>query len=167
MSFSLYDVSIPVFIRNLKVLEQLLQKAQAHAAGNDASLVESRLVADMKPLPFQVQVTCNTAKFQAVRVGGVKDVPVEDNEKTLPELLQRVAATITFLEAVKPDSMDGKEDKEIKTMVRKGVEAPLNGKEYTFEFAIPNFFFHLGMTYALLRKEGVDVGKKDWLGNDL
>jgi hypothetical protein len=121
----------------------------------------------MLPLTFQVQSACNTAKFQAVRIGQVENLAIEDKEKTFPELLERVGKTIAFLEGVEPDCMNGREDQEIKAFMRKGDSVPLNGKEYTLEFSIPNFYFHLGMTYAILRKEGVDVGKGDWLGYEL
>jgi hypothetical protein len=164
MPFSLYEISVPVFIRNLKVLQQLLEKGQAHAAGKEAALTESRLIADMYPLTFQVQSACDTAKFHVVRVCGIENVVMEDKEKTFPELQERIAKTIALLEAVKPDSMDGKEIQEVKGIKRNGVVVPLNGKQYTLEFSVPNFFFHVAMTYALLRKEGVDVGKNDFLG---
>lgn len=168
MSLSLYDVTIPLFIKNLKVLAHNLEKGRVHAAGNETLLLESRLIADMKPLTFQIHAVCNTAKFQAVRLGGAEDLVFPDgDEKTFAELQERIAKTIAYLETVKPDSMDGKEDTEVKTIVRKGVDVPLNGTQYTLEFSIPNFFFHAAMAYALLRKEGVDVGKADFLGNNL
>ena len=162
MPFTLYDVSIPLFIRNLRVLQKLLEKGQA--SGKEATLVESRLIADMFPLTFQVECTCDSAKFQAMRVGGLEDPIIEGKEKTFPGLNERIAKTIAFLETVKPESFEGKEDQEVRTIQRNGVGVTLNGEQYTFEFSIPNFFFHLSMTYALLRKEGVDIGKNDYLG---
>lgn len=167
MTVSLYQVTIPVFIRNLKVLQQLLNKAAAHSAGKEAALVESRLIFDMLPLTFQVQTACDTAKFYAVRVCGLANVAFADTEKTFPELLQRVASTIALLETVKPDSTDGKEGQEIRAVKRQGVSVPLNGTQYTTEYSIPNFFFHISMVYAILRKEGIEVGKNDFLGNNL
>lgn len=161
MPVSLYDISIPVFIRNLKVLDQLLAKGEAQ----DASLAESRLIDDMLPLSFQVQTVANTAKFQAVRVGGVENLVLEDTEKTFPELRARVAKTIAYLEAVKPDCMDGAEDRIIdREIKRAGGPVKLSGKDYTLEFALPNFFFHISIVYALLRKAGVPIGKMDYLG---
>lgn len=161
MSLSLYDITIPVFIRNLKVLDNNLAKGEAH----DASLAESRLIDDMYPLTFQVQAATNTAKFQPVRTGTGETITLEDNEKTFAELRARVAKVIAFLETIKPDSMNGADtrvvDREIK---RKAGPVKLNGKDYTLEFALPNFFFHVSMVYALLRKAGVDVGKGDFLG---
>jgi hypothetical protein len=165
MPFTLYQVSIPLFIRNLKVLQKLLEKGQA--SGKEATLVESRLIPDMLPLTFQVQSACDSAKFQAVRVGGVENPVMEDKEKTIPQLQERITKTIAFLETVKPEVFEGKEDKEARKIKRNGVEISLNGERYTFDFSIPNFFFHLNMAYALLRKEGVDVGKSDYLGASL
>lgn len=165
MPFTLYEVSIPLFIRNLRVLQKLLEKGQAF--GKETTLVESRLIADMYPFTFQVQSACDSAKFQAVRVGGLENPVMEDKEKTIPELQERITKTIAFLETVKPESFEGKEDQEVRTIKRNGVSIPLNGKQYTFEFSIPNFFFHLSMVYALLRKEGVEVGKSDYLGASL
>lgn len=163
--FPLYEVTIPVFIRNLRTLQKLLAKGQAHPVVSGLALNDLRLAPDMRPFTFQVQTACNSAKFQAVRVGGVENLFMEDTEKTFPELTDRVARTIEFLEAVKPDCMEGREDVQIKPIVRNGVRLNLTGKQYTFEFSIPNFFFHLSMVYAILRKEGVDIGKQDYLGN--
>ena len=167
MPVSLYQVTVPLFIRNLKVLQQLLHKAAAHSAGKEAGLVESRLIFDMLPLTFQVQTACDTAKFYGVRVAGLANVAFPDTEKTFAELQQRVASTIAFLETVEPNSTDGKEDQEIRTVKRHGVDVPLNGTQYTVEYSLPNFFFHLSMVYAILRKQGIDVGKNDFLGNNL
>lgn len=167
MPYSLYQVTIPVFIRNLKVLQKLLQKGEAHAAGKETTLTEGRLIADMRPLTFQVQVACDTAKFYAVRVGGVENVAMEDNEKTFAELQKRISATLSILESAKPEGFEGKEDQEAREVKRKGVPTKLNGTQYTFEYAMPNFFFHVSMAYAILRKEGVEVGKLDYLGADL
>jgi hypothetical protein len=168
MAFSLYEVTVPVFIRNLKVLQKLLEKGEAHVAGKDATtLTDGRLVADMKPLTFQVQVACDTAKFYAIRVGGVENVAMADTETTFAELQKRISATIAILESAKPESFEGKEDQEIREVKRKGVPVKLKGTQYTFEYSIPNFFFHVSMAYAILRKEGVDVGKNDYLGADL
>lgn len=167
MPFSLYEISVPVFIRNLRVLQGLLAKAQAHPTVSSATLTELRLISDMLPFTFQVQSVCNVAKIQAVLVGGLENFVVEDSEKTFPELVDRVAKTIAFLETVKPDSMDGKEEVNVREMPRKGTTVPLNGKQYISEHALPNFFFHLSMAFAILRKEGVDVGKRDFLGLDI
>jgi hypothetical protein len=164
MPYSLYDVTIPVFIRQLRILSDILEKGRKHAAGNEASLIEARLIADMAPLSFQVQRVSDTAKILAVKGGGAQDVVMEDNEKTFDELQERIKKTIAFLEPLKPDCMDANEDKVVRTVVRKGQEVALTGSQAVFEQAIPNFFFHLSMAYAILRKEGVDIGKKDYLG---
>jgi hypothetical protein len=163
MTLGLYDITIPPFIHGLKSLSAILEKGRLHASADEASLLESRLIADMGGLIFQIQRISDTAKGTAVRVGKVESVAMEDNETTFAELQARIAKTIEFLETVDPKSMDGMEDGEV-IMKRGGGERKFSGKEYVFKYAIPNFYFHLCMAYAILRKEGVPVGKLDYLG---
>jgi hypothetical protein len=160
---SLYDITIPPFIRQLKMLSTILEKGQAKFAGNESTLIESRLIADMGPLTYQIQRVSDTAKGVAVRLGKMEPEAWADDEKTFPELQERLRKTIAFLEKVDPRSMDGMEEKEI-VMRLGGVERRWTGSGYALKFAIPNFYFHSVTTYALLRKEGVDVGKEDYLG---
>jgi hypothetical protein len=162
MTLSFYEITIPPFIRGLKVLSAILEKGRLHASADEASLTESRLIADMGALPFQIQRISDTAKGCAVRVGKVEPVPMEDNETTFPELQARIAKTIEVLEKVDPKSMDGMEDAEVVMKVRAG-EKKFTGRNYVLNFAIPNFYFHLCTAYAILRKEGVPVGKADYL----
>ena len=163
MTLALYDITIPPFIHGLKSLSAILEKGRLHSSADEASLLESRLIADMGGLIFQIQRISDTAKGTAVRVGKVESVAMEDNETTFAELQARIAKTIEFLETVDPKSMDGMEDGEV-IMKRGGGERKFSGKEYVFKYAIPNFYFHLCMAYAILRKEGVPVGKLDYLG---
>lgn len=163
MTLGLYDIAIPPFIHGLKTLATILEKGRLHASGNEASLLESRLVADMAALPFQIQRISDTAKGCAVRAGKIEPVAMEDNETTFPELQARIAKTIEVLEKVDPKVMDGMEDGEVVLKLRGG-DGKFTGKEYVLKFAIPNFYFHLCMAYAILRKEGVPVGKIDYLG---
>jgi hypothetical protein len=164
MPLSLYDVTIPVFIQSLKVLSSLLDKGLTHVNGNEATLIESRLIADMYPLTYQIQRVSDTAKGVAVRVGKAEPVVMEDNEKTFADLQKRISRTIELLEKLHPNCMDGMEDKEI-VMNLGATEHRSKSRDYVLKFAIPNFYFHLCMAYALLRKEGVPVGKKDYLGS--
>lgn len=163
MSLNLYDVGVPSAIRGLKQLDAIIDKASTTAASKNVSistLETSKLAPDMKPFPFQVQTACNSAKFLAVRLGGVPNVEMKDEETTFPELRERIAKTIEFLEGVKREDFDGKEGKEIVVMDR----FVFTGKSYVFEYFLPNFYFHVTTAYALLRNNGIDVGKQDYLG---
>ena len=159
MSLSLYDITIPPFIRSLKALSAFLEKGRLHASSDETALVDSRLIADMGALPFQIQRISDTARGVAVRVAGTAPVPMADDETTFAQLQERIARTIAVLEAVDPRSMDGKDD-----VVVTVVKRELSARSYVLGFAVPNFYFHVSMAYALLRKEGVPLGKSDYLG---
>lgn len=163
MTLSLYEITIPPFIHGLKTLSTILEKGRLHASADEASLLESRLIADMAALPYQIQRISDTAKGCAVRVGKIDPVPMEDNETTFPELQARITKTIEVLEMVDPKSMEGMEDGEVVMKLRAG-DRKMSGKSYVLTYAIPNYYFHLCMAYAILRKEGVPVGKADYLG---
>jgi uncharacterized protein len=163
MTLSLYEITIPPFIHGLKTLSAILEKGRLHASANEASLLESRLIGDMAALPYQIQRVSDTAKGCAVRVGKAEPVSMEDNETTFPELQSRIAKTIEVLEKVNPESMDGMEDAEV-VLKFGGGDKKFTGRYYVLKYAIPNFYFHLCMAYAILRKEGVPVGKLDYLG---
>lgn len=161
MPFSLYDVTVPVFIKNLKSLEKIIEKGVAHfGAANDSKIAELRLIEDMQPFTYQIQRLSDACKGVATRLGGATPVTWEDNEKTIPELQERIRKSIAILESLDPKSMDGNED----TVFELFGKFKLTGKKYAFEMAIPNFFFHYTVAYGLLRKEGVPIGKKDFLG---
>ena len=167
MTISIHDLSIPVLTRGLVNLSAILDKAAAHAAArkfDPANLAQARLFPDMYPLSRQVQIACDTAKGAAGRLAGI-DIPKhEDTEKTFEELKQRIAKTLDFVKSVKADQMKGAETKviEIKFPNR---TVTFTGLSYLTDFALPNFFFHESMTYALLRSNGVDIGKMDFLGS--
>lgn len=167
MPLSLYDASIPLFIRSLESMAKFLEKGRAFAdehAMPHATLLEARLYEDMGPLTSQVQRASDSAKFAAVRVGQVENVALPDTETSFDELQARIAATVALLKAVPTTAMDGREEAEIV------VETPhrsfsFAGRDYILHFAVPNFFFHVTTAYALLRMKGVPVGKMDYLGN--
>lgn len=159
MSLSLYDISVPVFIRNLRILSSLLTKALAHTSNNEAPLLASRLVADMQPLPYQIQRVSDTAKGLCVRVAKSTPEAWADDETTFEQLQERIAKTIAFLEKVDPKSMDGVEEEEVNFAGR-----TMSAKDYVLNAAVPNFFFHFVTAYGLLRKEGVPIGKQDYFG---
>ena len=166
MSLSIYDASLPVFVRALRILDTLLDKAEAFAAENGvepSALVEARLIADMDPLRCQVQRASDSAKGAAARLSGTPIPRFEDNETTFAELHERIAKTITYVESVTRDQIEGSEEKEI--LINTRHEAyPMSGRDYLFQFALPNFYFHVTTAYDILRHKGVPVGKKDFLG---
>lgn len=163
---SLYDVTIPVFIRALENLDGLLDKGAAHFAETgrgEAELTGTRLIEDMHPLTAQIQRASDSAKGVATRIGGVENVPMPDEEKTISELKARIARTIAVLKQADRAAFDGKEDMPVEVWTPQAALL-FTGKSYVLDFAIPNFFFHVAMAYALLRKEGVPIGKIDYIG---
>ncbi len=167
MTISMYQASVPRFVNILGNLSNILEKAQAHVEAkkiDGATLTNYRLYPDMLPMIVQVQIACDTAKGVVARLAGI-DIPVfEDNEKTLPELKARVAKTIAFIQAITPAQVDGTEDKAIVTK-RGDKETHYKGMQFLLGHATPNFYFHISMAYAILRHNGVEIGKRDFLGN--
>lgn len=167
MTISMYQASVPRFINILGNLSNILDKAMAHAEAkklSDTSLTAFRLFPDMLPMSTQVQIACDTAKGVVARLAGI-DIPVfEDNEKTLAELKARVAKTIAFIQTITPEQIDGTEDKAIVTK-RGDKETHYKGMQFLLGHAIPNFYFHVTTTYSILRHNGVEIGKRDFLGN--
>ena len=166
MSLSLYDVTVPVFIRAFGNLSENLEKGRAFADENSiphAELLEARLFPDMAPLTAQIQRASDAAKLAAVRVGQVETVAMADNETSFDELQARIAATVAFLKSVPADSMDGREQAEV-VVITPSNSMTFTARDYVLGFAIPNFFFHVTAAYALLRHKGVPLGKLDFLG---
>jgi uncharacterized protein len=166
MALSLFDVSIPVLVRGLGNLSAIIDKAAAHAEAkklDPTALAQARLFPDMFPLTRQVQITCDTAKGAAARLAGIEAPKHEDNETTLPELKQRIAKTLDFVKSVKASQLEGAETRAIEL---KGPNRTLNftGLSYLNHFVLPNFYFHESIAYAILRHNGVEVGKFDYLG---
>ena len=167
MSLSMYQASVPRFVNMLNNLSAILDKAQAHAEAkkiDETALTTSRLFPDMLPMSKQVQIACDTAKGLVARLAGV-DIPVyEDTEKTLTELKVRIAKTIAFVQTFKPAQIDGSEDKDI--VVKRGdKETHYKGMQFLLGHATPNLYFHITTTYAILRHNGIEIGKRDYLGN--
>jgi len=167
MTISLYDATVPVYVRSLSNLSAILEKGAAFAAekGIDpADLLATRLIDDMAPLPAQVQRACDTAKFTVVKIGGVENRVFPDEETTFAELRERIARVIAFIQAVPREAIDGQEDKAVSLDLPDGRSIPFTGQSYALGFALPNFFFHVTTAYALLRHRGVEIGKRDYLG---
>ncbi|TGO33961.1 hypothetical protein BHYA_0219g00190 [Botrytis hyacinthi] len=162
MAFSLYDISVVPFIKNLKTLSKLLEKGQAHFE-DESKIINARLIDDMGDLIFQIQRVSDSAKGVAVRVAGAENVALEDNEKDFASLYTRINRTIEILEALPSTCTDGKEENEVVLKLPRG-DLKFTAKDYILNFAIPNFYFHVVTAYNILRKEGVPVGKFDYLG---
>jgi hypothetical protein len=165
MAISMYSASVPVFTRMLSNLSHFLDKAQENAESrkfDTAVLVSDRLAPDMLPFKAQVIIACDAAKLTFARVGGVDAPKFEDNETTFADLKERIAKTIAFIKTVKPEDMNGKEDKTV-TFKAGPVERTLSGEDYLKHWATPNVYFHVTTAYNILRKNGVPLGKIDFL----
>ncbi len=167
MSISMYQASVPGFVQILKALSAVLDKAEAHCAAKkiDATVMTSaRLIADMFPLARQVQIACDFAKGVTARLAGAEVPSWEDTEKTIPELKARIAKTIAFVESFKPAQIDGSEGRDIAIKIA-GNPVTFKGQPYLLHFGLPNFYFHTGAAYSILRANGVDIGKRDFMGS--
>jgi hypothetical protein len=166
MTISMYQASVPAFIRALNNLAAILEKGAAHAQARkieEAVLLTSRLYPDMFPLARQVQLATDTARSGAARLAGVEFPAYEDKEATFQELLLRVRKTIAFLETLKPAQIDGGEDKTISWQSRSSTKS-MQGLPYLMNHLLPNIHFHVTTAYGILRHNGVEIGKKDFLG---
>jgi hypothetical protein len=166
MAITMHSASVPIFARMLGNVGVWLDKAEAHALAKKfepSVYLEARLAPDMLALPSQIQIACDTAKFCVARLAGIDGPKFEDNEKTLGELRQRAAGTAAWVQSVAPAQIDGSDDKDI-SVPRRGGAIIMKGEAYLKYFALPNFFFHMTTTYALLRHNGVELGKMDFLG---
>ncbi|MBX3486019.1 DUF1993 family protein [Phenylobacterium sp.] len=165
MAYSLFDASIPVYLHMLKNLAAILEKAEAHAkaAGVDPeSYLDSRLAPDMHPLTNQVQLASDAAKGGAARLAGVTPPSFPDTETSWADVKARVARTIAFVEGVKREQLDGREDATIEIPLP-GRTLSFSGRDFLALFSLPNFMFHVTMAYGLLRARGVPLGKMDFL----
>jgi hypothetical protein len=166
MTISMYQASVPVFIGSLKNLKTVLAKGAAFAVAkkvDESVLLNSRLAPDMFSLSRQVQITCDFAKGCCARLAG-QDVPKwDDTEKSFADLAARIDKTIEFVSAFGAAHIDGQEDRDITISVA-GNPMQFKGQPYLMHFAIPNFYFHMTTAYAILRHNGVEVGKGDFLG---
>ena len=165
MTISMYHASVHLIKKMLTNLSAILGKGEAYAQtkGFDgANLVQSRLVADMFPLGKQVQIATDMSKGGVARLAGIEPPKYEDNETTIPELQARIAKTIEFLDSIQAGQIDGSEAREIKFMVRDN-QFEFTGQSYLTDWMLPNIFFHVTTAYNLLRENGVDIGKRDFL----
>lgn len=167
MSLSMYSTSVPVFRQMLGALADVLEKAEAHAQASKydaAALLQARLFPDMFPLIKQVQIATDFAKGASARLAGI-DVPrYEDNEQTFAELQQRISKTLGFIESLPQDAFAGAEGRAITHGAGERARHFDSGEPYLTGFVLPNFYFHVTTAYAILRHNGVPIGKRDFLG---
>jgi hypothetical protein len=165
LSLSLYDVSIPVYATMLKNLSHFMDKAETHATSGGPSLqamMESNLGHGMAPFTRQVQLASDAAKGAAARLAGIEAPAMPDTEASWAELKERIAKTIAFVESVTRKQVDGRETAQI-VLTFPGRTMEFTGLSFLTTFSLPNFLFHVTTAYALLRKEGVPIGKMDFL----
>lgn len=163
---SLYEISVPQFAKMLRNLDKWIDKAVAHAEAKKFDvnqLLNARLVADQYHFTRQVQAACDAAKFAAARLSGKEAPKNPDTEQTVDELRARIRSTLAFLETVTAKDFEGAEQRVVPLSFMPG--KGLAGKDYLFEMATPNFYFHITTAYSILRKNGVDVGKSDYIGS--
>ncbi|WP_322062885.1 DUF1993 domain-containing protein [Paraburkholderia sp. J63] len=166
MSITMYQASVPVLVRGLASLQTIIGKAQAHAAEKQIDpsvLTGARLFPDMLPLARQIHIATDTAKGCAARLAGVDAPKFEDVEVTFDDLHTRIQKTIDYLNTFKPEQIDGTEGKSITLKMRSG-PIEFTGQNYLLAFVLPNFYFHVTTAYGILRHNGVELGKLDYLG---
>lgn len=164
---TLYNASVPVFKQLLTSLSDVLSKAEAHATEkkiDPAVLLQSRLYPDMFPLVRQVQIAADFAKSVPSRLAGIEVPAYDDSEQTFAELQTRIKNTLTILESITSTQIDGKESLEIVLRPNTPKEKKLNGETYLLSYGLPQFFFHVTTAYAILRHNGVEIGKRDFMG---
>ena len=166
MPISMYQASVPRFVHMLGNLSAMLEKAEAHVDArkvDPTSLINFRLFPDMFPFSRQIQVTCDVSKGAIARLAGVEVPKHEEVEQTYAELRARIAKTEGFIQTIRPAQVDGSEDKDIVVKLGKQ-EYRFKGMQYLLNYAYPNFYFHVTTAYNILRHNGVELGKKDFVG---
>ena len=168
MSISLYSVTVPVLKQMLMALSDVLKKGEEHSQQrkfDPLNLLQSRLFPDMLPLVRQVQIACDFAQSVPMRIAGLEVAAYEDTEQSFSELQQRILKTLGLINALRAEQLDGSEVKEI--VLRPGTpkEKKLSVQDYALKYGMPQFFFHVTTAYNLLRHNGVEIGKKDFMGS--
>jgi hypothetical protein len=166
MTITMYQASVPVFIRTLSSLKAILAKAAAHAQAkkiDESVLLNARLYPDMFPFARQVQIACDFARATPARLAGKEPLALEETEKTFAELTARIDRSIEYIRALPERDIAGSEAREIVRPIR-GEQKKFTGLNYLEQFALPNFFFHATTAYAILRHCGVELGKSDFIG---
>jgi hypothetical protein len=163
----MYTASIPVFKQMLGGLADILAKAEVHVTEKKiepTALTQARLFPDMFPLGKQVQIACDFARGVSARLAGAEVPKYDDHEQTFAELRALIARSIGFIDGFSPAQLEGSERREIVTRAGTPKERRFNGQAYLLSYGLPQFFFHVTTTYALLRHNGIEVGKRDYMG---
>ncbi|MEJ0095851.1 MAG: DUF1993 domain-containing protein [Methylocella sp.] len=166
MSLSIYEVTVPAFIRGFTNLAAILAKAEAHAKAtglDPKTFLEARLAPDMAPLTAQVQRASDIAKGCMVRLSVIENVSLPDTETSFPELKTRIDATVGLLRPISAKQLEGAEDRRVDFKMRDR-PVSLDGRSFVIDFVLPNFYFHVTTAYGLLRHKGLEIGKTDYLG---
>jgi len=167
MTFSIYQASVPVYIRRLQALSAILDKAAAYASLrkiDPAALIQARLYPDMLPLARQVQISCSHALRGAARLTGAEPMNLDDKAGSFDELKALIAKTLEFLKSVDATKMEGAEDRDITFPVGDRTQT-MKGGDYLSHFSMPNFYFQLTTAYDILRNNGLEIGKADFMGD--
>lgn len=168
MSFTMYSMAMDTFVPLLATLSTLLDKGAEHMKAKGLkpdALAEARLVPDMFPLTKQVQIACDQAKSVAARLTGQEPPRFEDNEQTLDELKTRIRRTLDYLGSVPSSAYQGAETRRVGFPLMEGYELDMDGVQYLRDWALPNFYFHVVTAYDILRSQGVQIGKQDYLAH--
>jgi uncharacterized protein len=166
MGFSLYEASVPVYIRQLNALSAILDKAEAYATQrkiDPTTLLQARLYPDMLPLIFQIQAVCNHARRGAARLSGAVPAKVDEDQATFADLQALIRSTVDSLNQVDPKKMEGMADREV-TFPVGDHQMTMTVSNYLLQFSMPNFYFHVTTAYCILRHSGVEIGKVDFIG---
>ena len=167
MTLSMYQLAVPPFVQGLGALSAVLAKGEAFAGSkkvDPAVLLAARLAPDMFPLSRQVQIACDFAKSTAARLTGIEVPSWKDEEKTIADLRSRVAKTLDYVRSFKPGQIDGSEQRDV-AITLAGKPVSFKGQPYLVHFVLPNFYFHCTAAYAILRHNGVELGKRDFMGS--
>ncbi|MGE0024056.1 MAG: DUF1993 family protein [Hyphomicrobium sp.] len=165
MSITMYEIAVPSFTKHLEALDAIIDKAAAYCEArkiDPEALLSDRLYPDMYPLRKQVQSACDFAKLSVGRLAGLTPPVHDDSEKTFADLKQRIAETLAVLGEATPEPMEAAADREI-TIKAGPRELKFSGKEYLLHFALPNFYFHCATAYGILRHNGLEIGKRDFM----
>jgi hypothetical protein len=166
MSLTMYQASVPSFVQILTALSGVLDKGQAYATAkkfDPGILLAARLAPNMFPLSRQVQIACDFAKGASARLAGAEVPSWPDQEKTFAELQERIRRTVDFVRTFKAAQIDGSEERDVSISIA-GQPVSFKGQPYLIQFVLPNFYFHTSVAYAILRHNGVELGKRDFVG---
>ena len=166
MALSMYEISIPIFINNFNILSKILLKAERYAEKrkiDKSVLINARLAPDMLPLSKQIQIGTDMVRLGVGRLSNIKAPSFKDDEITFTDLQKRIKKTIAFLKKIKPKNLDGSEIRKIEFSIRKREFKFKNGYVYLSDWITPHFFFHMTTTYSILRSNGVNLGKRDFV----